>query len=155
MYKWEGNLRCASIPKEITEDLQQRTTEVLKRHGLSDRSDIVQALIDEVSWAFAGGEHKLRGSGRGRPVDGPEKLLSVLVANVLSEHGIRGNWLGLGDEQEDGVMGVVAELESVALAALRQARKKDCSTMSRPARVSEARKMLGRVRRNDPPLQSK
>jgi hypothetical protein len=122
MYKWTGDFRCASLPKVAEEDLRRRTANILDRHGLGDRLDIVQDVVDEVSLALAGSNHKLRRNGRGRPVDGPEKLLAVLIADVLMKHGIRGNWVGLGDQEEDGEMGIVAELESIAQSALRKAR---------------------------------
>jgi hypothetical protein len=150
MYKWTGDFRCASLPKDVEEDLRRRTANILGRHGLSDRLDIVQNVVDEVSWAFAGSNHELKRNGRGRPVDGPEKLLAVLIADVLMKHGIRGNWVGLGDQEEDGEIGIVAELESVAVSALRQAQGEDPSVTCRPARISEARRILGKVHRNDP-----
>jgi hypothetical protein len=150
MYKWSGAPGSASLPKPVEEELRRRTTKILDRHGLGGRSDIVQEIVDEVSWALAGSKHQLKQGERGRPVNAPEKLLAVLVPEVLKKHGVRGNWLGTGDDEEDGVMGTVAELEAVAQAALRQARNQDRGTMSRPARTSEARRILGKVFRNDP-----
>jgi hypothetical protein len=64
------------------------------------------------------------------------------------KHEIRGNWLGGGTEEEDGQLGIVAELEAVALAALREACKIDKGVVARPARISEARKLLGKIERN-------
>ncbi|WP_426437532.1 hypothetical protein [Bradyrhizobium genosp. P] len=109
--------------------------------------DIVEELVDEISWAFAGSGHALKRTGRGRPVDGAEKLLAVRVPEILRGHGVRGNWL----EGDAGEIGIVAELEAVAQAALRQARKEQRETHSRPARTSEAGRILGKVHRNDPP----
>lgn len=146
MYKWTGAPGCASLENEVEEELRQRTTNILDRHGLGDRLDIVQELVDEVSWALAASGHKLARSGRGRPVDGPEKLVAVLVPEILKKHGVRGNWL----QGDSGEIGLVAELEAVAQAALRRARKQERETMSRPARTSEARGILGNVHRNDP-----
>jgi hypothetical protein len=150
MYKWTGGPGCASLPKEVEEELRRRTTNILNRHGLGDRLDAVQELVDEVSWAFAGSNNELKRDGRGRPVDGPEKLLAVLIADVMMKHGIRGNWVGLGDKEEDGEIGIVAELESIAQSALRQAQGEDPSVTCRPARISESRKILGKVFRNHP-----
>jgi hypothetical protein len=146
MYRWQGNIRSVSLPEEIEEDLRTRSANILDRHGLGDRLDIVQELVDEVSWAFAGSEHELKRTGRGRPVDGTEKLVAVLVPDMLSKHGIRGNWL----QGDAGEIGIVAELEAVAQASLRHSRKEDRETTSRPARTTEARKLLGKVHRNDP-----
>jgi hypothetical protein len=139
-----------SLPEVVEEQLRQRTANILKRHGYSDRLDIVQDLVDEVSWAFAGSNHELKWNGRGRPVDGLEKLLAVLLADVLKKHGVRGNWVGPGDEEEDGEIGIVAELESIAQSALREAQGEDPGVTCRPARISEGRKILGKVFRNDP-----
>jgi len=150
MFRWTGDFRCASLPKKAEEDLRRRTANILGRHGLGDRLDIIQDVVDEVSLAFAGSNHELKRDGRGRPVDGPEKLLAVCIADVLMKHGIRGNWVGLGDQEEDGEIGIVAELESIALSALRQAQGEDPSVTCRPARISEARRILGKVHRNDP-----
>ena len=150
MFRWTGDFRSASLPKEAEEDLRRRTANILGRHGLGDRLDIIQDVVDEVSLAFAGSNHELKRDGRGRPVDGPEKLLAVCIADVLMKHGIRGNWVGLGDQEEDGEIGIVAELESIALSALRQAQGEDPSVTCRPARISEARRILGKVHRNDP-----
>lgn len=146
MYKWTGGPGCASLKKEVEEELRRRTTNILDRHGLGDRLDIVQELVDEVSWAFAASGHNLARSSRGRPVDGPEKLLAVLIPEFLKKHGIRGNWL----QGDSGEIGIVAELEAVAQAALRRARNQGRETMSRPARTREAGRILGKVHRNDP-----
>jgi hypothetical protein len=119
--------------------LRRRTTKILERHGLGDRLDIVQELVDEVSWAFAASEHKLTRNGRGGPIDGPEKLLAVLVPEILKGHGMRGNRL----QGDDGAIGMVAELEAVAEATLRRARTEDAKTISRPARTSGAQETRG------------
>ena len=150
MYKWTGAGGSASLPKAVGQLLQRRITNILDRHGLGDRLDIVQELVDEVSWAFAGSNHKLKRDGRGRPVDGPEKLLAVRIADVLMKHGIHGNWVGPGDQEEDGEIGIVAELEAIAQCALREAQGEDRAVMCRPARISEGRKILGKVFRNEP-----
>lgn len=109
---------------------------------------IVEEITNEVSWAFVGRNHKLERGGRGRPAEGVANLLSVNVADILMNHKIRGNWLGGGTEDEDGDMGIVAEVEAVALAALREACETPVGVMARPARISEGRKMLGKVERN-------
>src|SRR3954454_22451854 len=123
MRKWVGTLRIASLPAVIEKQLQERSKRILKRCGLpdSDIAQIVRELLDEVSFSYAGREHELEMDGPGRPLDGPANLLSVRVADILGTHGIRGNWLGLGDAGENGQIGPVAELEAVALTAFREA----------------------------------
>src|SRR5262249_15187161 len=111
---------------------------------------IIGEVIDEVSYAYAGRAHKLVRGGAGRPPNGPANLLSVNVADMLTRHGVRGNWQGLSDEDENGEIGPVAELEAVALTALQVACGAEVGAMARPARISEARKMLGKVHRNAP-----
>jgi hypothetical protein len=150
MRKWIGMADVVSLPKTVEEQLRQRTANILNRHGYRDRFDIVQELVDEVSFAFAGSNHELKRNGRGRPVDGPEKLLAVIIGDVLMKHGIRGNWVGIGDQEEDGEIGIVAELESIAQSAYRQSQGKDPGTICRPARITEGRKILGKVFRNAP-----
>lgn len=137
--------------------LRRRIENILDRHAVpfAEAQEIIEELTDEVSWAFAGREHKLERGGRGRPADGPTNLLSVNVADMLMKHNIRGSWLGGGTEEEDGQIGIVAELEAVALAAFREACAikagaiaRAAGAMARPARISEARKMLGKIERN-------
>src|SRR5260370_18143170 len=103
--------------------LRGRIANILDRHAVpfAEAQEIIEELTDEVSWAFAGREHKLERGGRGRPADGPTNLLSVNVADILMKHKMRGSWLDGGTEEEDGQMGIVAELEAVPLAAFRQA----------------------------------
>lgn len=130
--------------------LRGRIENILGRHSVpfAEAQEIVEELADEVSWAFVAREHKLERGGRGRPADGPANLLSVNVADILMKHQIRGSWLGGGTEEEDGQMGIVAELEAVSLAAFREACEREVGVMARPARISEARKMLGKIERN-------
>jgi len=47
-------------------------------------------------------------------------------------------------------MGIVAELESIAQSAFCQAQGEYRSVTCRPARISQSRKILGKVFRNDP-----
>ena len=94
----DWNCGCASLPKEAEKELRRRATNILDRHGLGDRSEMIHELVDEVSWALAATQHKLTRSGRGRPVDGAEKLLAVLVPDTLKKHGVRGNWLVQGED---------------------------------------------------------
>ena len=114
MRKWTGEMGIASLPAKIEEALRQRIRHVLERHGVRDEviAKIVNALVDEVSWTYAGSEHKLVTEGRGRSVSGPANLLSVNVDDLLKAHGLRGNWLKLGDDEEHGAIGLVAELEA-------------------------------------------
>jgi hypothetical protein len=150
MRKWTGELGIKSLPDEIEAILRKRCKNTLERLGLpdSDVQEIVEKLIDEVSFSYAGNEHKLAVDGAGRPPDGPANLLSVNVADVLGQHGIHGNWLGLGDNKEDGRIGPVAELEAIAQTTLREACGKLGGVLPRPARISKSRKLLGKIHRN-------
>ena len=81
-------------------------------------------------------------------MSGMSNLLSINVAAVLERYGIKGNWLGLGDANEDGAMGLVAELEALAQTALSGAcGSSPFGVMARPARISGARRKLGTVTR--------
>jgi hypothetical protein len=150
MRKWTGKLSCGSLEDKTMQTLRGRIENILGRHAVpsAEAQEIIEELTDEVSWAFAGRDHKLERGGRGRPADGPANLLSVNVADVLMKHKIRGSWLGGGTEEEDGQLGIVAELEAVSLAALREACGSEVGVMARPARISEARKMFGKIERN-------
>jgi hypothetical protein len=148
MRRWTGTFESGSLPDETMKTLRGRIENILSRHAVAQADEIVEELIDEVSWAFVGHKHKLEQGGPGRPANGPANLLSVNVADALKKYEIRGNWLGGGTEEEDGQLGIVAELEAVALVALREACKVETGVMARPARISEARKMLGKIERN-------
>jgi hypothetical protein len=147
MRKWTGPFGSGSLPDEVRRDLRRRIKKILNRHAVpfTDTKEIVRELTDEVSFAYAGRQHKLEQSGAGRPLNGPANLLSVRVADVLSTYGIRGNWLDLGWA---GQTGPVADLEAVAQTALRQACGEAIGIAARPARISKARKTLGKVHRN-------
>ena len=149
MRTWVGEFGIGSLPAEIEEALRRRSTHVLKRLGISDEGigEIVSALVWEVSCAYAGREHKLEGEGPGRPVSGPASLLSVNVADLLKKHGVLGNWLQPGDDEEHGTIGPVAELEAIAQSAFREACGEQAGAMARPARITKARKTLGKVYR--------
>ena len=143
MRKWTGAFGSGSLPDDIRKDLRRRIKKILNRHAVpfADTKEIVRELTDEVSFAYAGREHKLKQSGAGRPVNGPANLLSVRVADVLRKYGIRGNWVDLGWA---GQTGIVAELEAVAQAAFREACNKQGGVMARPARISEHAKHWGK-----------
>src|SRR5207253_4514396 len=147
MREWTGTFGSGSLPDETRKDLRRRIKKILNRHGVpfADVKEISRELTDEVSWAFAGHKHKLERSGAGRPANGPANLLSVRVADVLRKYGMRGNWLDVGWA---GQTGPVAELEAVAQTALRQACGEATGVAARPARISKARKTLGKVHRN-------
>jgi hypothetical protein len=153
MRTWNGKIGIESLPAEIQKTLRRRIRNVLERHDASDDviCKVVSALIDEVSWAYAGREHKLDAEGPGHPVSGPANLLSVNVTDLLTKHGLRGNWLHLCDDEEHGTIGAVAELEAIAQTAFREACGDQAAVMARPARISEARKMLGKVYRTKLP----
>jgi hypothetical protein len=137
-------------PAEIEEALRRQSRNVLERHRNSDEviGKIVNDLVHQVSWAYAEREYKLIAEGRGRPVPGPANLLSVKVDDLLKAHGLRGNWLQLGDDEEQGTIGLVAELEAIAQTAFRGACGKQAGVMARPARITKAGKTLGKVHRN-------
>lgn len=147
MRKWTGTFGSGSLPDHVTKDLRRRIKKILNHHAVpfADAKEIVRELTDEVSFAYAGRGHTLKQVGARRPLNAPANLLAVRVADVLEKYGIRGNWLDLGWA---GQTGPVAELEAVAQTALRQACGGTNGVMARPARISKARKTLGKVHRN-------
>jgi hypothetical protein len=149
MRKWTGEMCIASFPAKIEGVLRRRIRRVLERHGVPDEviGNIVNDLVHQVSWTYAEREYKLVAEGPGRPVSGPANLLSVNVDDLLGKHGVRGNWLQPGDDKEEGTIGPVAELEAYALGAFREACGEQAGVMARPARITEAHKMLGKVHR--------
>jgi len=154
MRKWKGKQLTIGqgLPAEIQKALRRRSRNVLERHGIADEliDKIVSALVHQVSWAYNEREYKLEAEGPGRPVSGPACLLSVNVADLLKEHGVLGNWLRLGDDDEEYV-GPVTELEAIAQTAFREACGEQVGVMARPARISKARKTLGKVHRTKLP----
>jgi hypothetical protein len=93
---------------------------------------------------WAGRSRRFEKQGPGRPADVAGNILSSEVANVLGNAGLRGNWLAPGDAEEDGAPGLVAELEAIAQSAYKEASGSMAGAVSRPARISEAKKLLGR-----------
>ena len=153
MHRWNGKMGIASLPAEIQETLRRRIRNVLERRGACDDliRKVVRAIIDEVSWAYAGREHKLEAEGPGRPVSGPVNLLSVNVDDLLGKHGVRGNWLQFDADKEQRAIGSVAELETIAQTAFREACGEQAAAMARPARITTAHKTLGKVHRTKLP----
>jgi len=147
MRKWKGNFECGSLPDQISNDLEKWVKNALDRHSVPSpvADEILRELIDAVQYAYVGHEHKLEQTGAGRPLSGPANLLSVDVADLLSKYGIRGNWL---DTSWAGSTGLVAEMEAFAQTAFRQACGEAGGVLARPARISKARKALGKVHRN-------
>ena len=139
MRKWEGSLGSRSLSDKAMKVLRGRIENILTRHAVppAKADHIIGELAHEISCGFAGHEHTLGGGGRGRPAGGPANLLSVGVADVLRKHQIGGSWLGGGTEEEDGQMGIVAELEAVAQTALREA----CRLEALEDALREARKL--------------
>jgi hypothetical protein len=72
MYKWTGGPGCASLKPEVEQELRRRIINILDRHSLSDRLDMVQELVDETSWALAASEHKQRGLAAAVPLTAPK-----------------------------------------------------------------------------------
>ena len=147
MRRWKGSFESGSLPEQISNDFQRWVKNTLNRHAVTctDAKKILTELTDVVSFAYVARKHKLEQTGAGRPLNGPTNLLSVDVADLLSKHGVRGNWL---DPSWAGNTGLVAELEAIAQTALRQACGEANGVAARPARISEARKILGKVHRN-------
>ena len=137
------------LPDKIRKVLRRRIKRTLNARGLpySDVRAISRDLEHEAAWAFEGRKHRLKSGVPGRPANGISLLLSINVDDVLERHGIKGNWLGLGDKDENGLMGIVAELEAIVQAAFSEACGHPLAVMARPARISEARKILGKVTR--------
>jgi hypothetical protein len=154
MRKWKAKQRgSGALPDEIGRALRRRIRHVLERLGVSDEviANIVSALFDQVSWAYVEREYELVAEGPGRSVSGPANFLSVNVADLLEEYGVLGNWLRPGDDEEHGAIGPVAELEAIAQTAFREACGEEVGVMARPARITEARKRLGKVHRTKLP----
>ena len=146
MYKWRGRCGAASLPANIEADLRQQLDNTLKPYGLSNSEEIIQDLVDEVSYAYAGRHHELKAGGAGRPPNGNEMLLSVNVADVLGKHGFRGNW-----QMWPGQAGLVTNIEAIAQTFFRLACGESVGALTRPARISKARKTLGNVHRSEMP----
>ena len=146
MYRWSGTSSSASLPTGIEKELRRRIEDILNSHGFSGTQEVVQELTDQVSYAFAGRRHTLRRKGPGRPPSGPEMLLSANVADVLKKHGVQGNW-----QTWPGQAGPVAEIEAVAQSAFRIACGGKVGTLTRPARITEARRTLGNIYRSELP----
>jgi hypothetical protein len=153
MRKWTGEPSNALLPADVGKALMRRSKHVLERHGAPDEAiaKLVNALFDQVSWAYAEREYKLEADGPGHPVSGPANLLTVNVDDLLRENGLRGNWLKLGDDEEQGAIGLVAELEAIAQTAFREACGEQAAVMARPARITKAHKTLGKVHRTKLP----
>jgi hypothetical protein len=153
MRKWEGG-GFGNLPTERKEDLRRRSCNLLKRHGIPDEviAQIVDRLVYIVSCAYAGRDHKLVAKGPGPPVAAAANLLSVDVDESLREHDLRGNCLQYGNDQERGRTGLIAELECIAMTAFRQACDEQAEGVeARPARISDARKILGQIHRTKLP----
>jgi hypothetical protein len=153
MRKWIGEFGIGALPPEIEQALRWRIRHVLEPFGISDEGigEIVSALVDQGSFAYVERGYRLIAEGRGRPVSAAANLLSVNVDDLLREHGLRGNWLQLGDDAEQGAIGPVAELEAIVQTAFREACGEQAAVMARPARISTAHKTLGKVHRTKLP----
>jgi hypothetical protein len=136
---------CASLPAKIEQDLRDWIGQALSRHALPLAKEVVDEIVEEVSYAYAGRQHVLKADGGGRPSNGTAMLLSVNIADLLDKHGIQGNW-----QTWPGQAGPAAELEAIAQTAFRLACGEEVGALTRPARTSEARKTLGKVFHNDP-----
>jgi hypothetical protein len=144
-----GTISPDTLPDKIEGQLRRRTANVLRRHGQTDDiiDKVVPRIVDAVSYAFAGRNLRFEKQGPGRRAGVAGNILSFEVANVLGNVGLRGNWLAPGDTEEDGAPGLVAEVEAIAQSAYKEASGSTAGTVSRPARISEANKLLGKVTR--------
>ena len=149
MRRWTGDFEQGALPEDVEEALRRRCRNIfINRSKLAENAaeQIAQVIVDEVSFAFVGRGHELSHNGRGRPIKGTSLLLSARIADILEQSGIRGKWRALSDDDEDAAVGIVAELEAVALTALQQAwTRPPNGAKARPARISEARKVLGKI----------
>jgi len=104
-------------------------------------------VVDAVKVAVYWHGLTLRSKGAGRPADGAGQMLSSEIYELFRLHGISGN--SLEPDEDLYKVGVITEVE----AAAQTARKlilgigDGTGVMARPARTSEARKLIGRVER--------
>ncbi len=146
MRKWQGNFECGSLPDQIGSDFEKWVKNALDRHSVPSPAaeELLKEMTDVVSFAYIGRRYELKQDGAGRPLHGPTNLLSVDVADLLGKYGIRGNWL---DTSWAGNTGLTAEMEAIAQTTLRLACGGANGVAARPARISKARKALGKVHR--------
>jgi hypothetical protein len=154
MHKWKmphgmknRELLIDSLPLVVINRLKTRVAAVLLRNQIANdvASKVISALIDAVSSAFVGRDLALVAAGAGRPMRASSNVLSIEVADLLKQAGIRGNWRMSGDEEWDGPIGIVAELEAIAQTALTDASGGNSGVMARPARITEAGRRLGKL----------
>ena len=154
MRKWKmphnmqsGALLVDLLPPTLIELLRTRVAAVLLRNAVPEEVTlrVTGALIDAVSYAFVGRNLALVSAGAGRPLSASANVLSIDVRDILKQAGIRGCWGMLGDEEEDGRIGIVTELEGIAQTALRVASGGGTAVMARTARITESRRRLGKI----------
>jgi hypothetical protein len=169
MNEWTGPTRGGAADPKIIERLDSRLRNCLSGTSLTlpEIEQIAREIIQAVQYAFVGRDNRLRSNRPGRPVRAAQTLLSVEVGAILKINGLRGNWMALGDESEDGEIGVVANVESFAQTALSEAigrHQQICDqaaidenggndtavnhakpVAARPARLSEAHNTLGEI----------
>jgi hypothetical protein len=148
MRTWRGG-GAGGLTVKIEQDLRRRSNAVLKRHFVSDKEipKIVDGLVEIVSKAVAGSNLKLVAKGPGRPVHAAATLLAVDVDDWLREHGLRGNRVRYDGDGELSSIGLIAEIWGIAQTALRLACGEATAAKERPARICDARKILGQVHR--------
>jgi hypothetical protein len=97
-----GLTDCASLPPKIEQDLRKWIEQALGRHRLPTTKDVIDEIVDEVSYAYAGRNHALKASGAGRPPSGAAMLLSAGITDLLANHDIEGNWQTSPDQAGPG-----------------------------------------------------
>jgi hypothetical protein len=147
----KGELVIESAPdRNCMEKFKDRVEKTLNRHGVLAvvTSEVTNELAIAVSHAYTMRNFGLTSPGPGRRPSAASNVLSVEIFDILKSHGLRGNWMACGDDEEDGIPGLAAELESIAQTAFREAQGHQIGIQARPARISEARKRLGKLHRN-------
>ena len=169
MREWNGPTRGGAVDTEIIEELNSRVRNCLSSCPLtpSEIDKIVHDTAKAVQYAFVGRDNQLISNKPGRPARAAQTLLAKEVPDILEKNGIRGNWMALGDDEEDGEIGVVALAESYAQSALSDAigrhqqivdqaaiDEQNGTTIAvnnakavsaRPARLSKAGRVLGKL----------
>lgn len=143
-------ISMGSLPPKIEEEVRRRVSAVLARDKMPEPeiAALVERLIEETTHAFLLDGAILPAPGRGKPRDAARDILSALVSEILAAKGLRGNTLGIADDEDDipGTPGLVSELESIVMTARDQAVDSNApGVAARPARISNARKLLGKI----------
>lgn len=145
-----GATSAGSLPPKIEEALRTRLENALLRNGVGqeDRGPIIERLVEETTHGVLLNGSKLPAQGRGKPRDAAREYLSAVTGSLLSGCGLAGVTLGAADDEDDvpGTPGLIAEIESIVMTARDQAVNPSApGVAARPARISNARKTLGKI----------